>query len=102
MHHIFKLCFNQLEHLHLDCALYPIDYPFPDRSMQQVYSKLHTEAAPLKNACIWSIRISPHSVALPQLSIARAVTVGGRLVWQRWNGRGCCYAVSDGMDEDAV
>ena len=40
------------------CVKAPIDYAFPVRSMQQVYSKLHTEAAPLKNARIWRVPIS--------------------------------------------
>ena len=69
----------------------PIHYAFPVCSMQQVHSKLHAEAAKLKNARIWRVRnfgYLPGQRGL--LSAVWAVTVGGRLVWQRWNGRECC------------
>ena len=49
----------------------PIDYAFPVRSMQQVHSKLHTEAARMKNARIWRVQISPQAAAA-----ARASTIG--------------------------
>ena len=60
----------------------PIEYAFPVRSMQQVYSKYTTEEAPLKNARIWRVR-SPHAVllVLPQCSTSsygeRSVGVAG-------------------------
>ena len=44
--------------------------------MQQVYSKLHAEAAPLKNARIWHVWISPRASLLPQWSTSSR---GGRL-----------------------
>ena len=67
----------------------PIYYAFPVRSMQQVHLKLHAEAAKLKHARIWCVRISPQAVRSPQCSTS---SHGGRSF-----GVG-----SDGMGENAV
>ena len=69
----------------------PIDDAFPVRSMQQVYSKLHAEAAPLKNARIWRVWISPRAVLLPLVEVEYEQS--------RWE---VVWCGSDGVDEDAV